>query len=76
MSTTLTVRTGAELHQALQRRAKSLGKTVSELVREVLEEAVTERPIAERTSHVRGRLTLPEPTDPWRKHLKERNWRR
>ena len=75
MGTTLTVRTGEELHQALQRRAESLGKTVSELVREVLEEAVTERPIAERTGHVKGRLGLPEPADPLRKHLKDRNWR-
>ncbi len=76
MSTTLTVRTGAELYQALQRRAASLGKTVSELVREVLKEAVAERPIAERTGHVRGHLTLPAITDPWRKHLEEHNWRR
>ena len=62
MSITLTVRTGDELYQALQRRAESLGKTVSELVREVLE-----RPIAERTGHVKERLGLPQPADPLRK---------
>lgn len=75
MGTTLTVRTGSELRRALQSRAKSAGKTVSELVREILEEAVAERPMAERTAHVRGRLELSQPTDEWRKQLRQRNWR-
>ena len=75
MGTTLTVRTGEKLRQALERRADSLGKTVSELVREIMEEAVAERPVAERTGHLKGQLELPEPTEEWRRQLKERNWR-
>jgi hypothetical protein len=75
MSTTLTVRTGPELRRALETHAKSAGKTVSEFVREILEEAVAERPMAERTAHVRGRVELPERAEEWRRQIKERNWR-
>ena len=73
---TLTVRTDKQLRRALERRAGSLGKTVSEFVRETLEDAVAERPLAERAGHVKGQLELPEPTEPWRRQIKERNWRR
>ncbi|MCP5119041.1 MAG: ribbon-helix-helix protein, CopG family [bacterium] len=75
MSTTLTVRTGEELRQALDRRARALGKSVSELVRDILEEAVVERPISERAGHLKGRLSLPAPDDKWRRQIKKRNWR-
>jgi hypothetical protein len=73
---TLTVRTDKRLRQALEDRAQSTGKTLSEVVREILEEAVTERPVAERAGHVKGRLNLPTPPEGWRRQLKERNWRR
>ncbi len=75
MSTTLTVRTGEELRATLEQRAKGLGKSVSELVREILEDALADRPFGQRTSHVKGRLELPDGIDPWRRQLKERNWR-
>lgn len=76
MSTTLTVRTDEGLRRALQRRAETEGKTVSGLVREILEEAVAERPMAARVSHLKGSLDLPShPKDPWRRRLRERNWR-
>jgi hypothetical protein len=45
-------------------------------VREILEEAVTERPVAERAGHVKGRLELPPPSEGWRRQIRERNWRR
>lgn len=76
MGATLTVRTSPELRRALESRAKGAGKTVSEFVREVLEDAVAERPMAERTAHVRGQLELDQPGEEWRKHLRQRNWRR
>ena len=60
---------------SLEQRAKGLGKTVSELVREILEEAVADRPLGQRTAHVKGRLELPASTDSWQRQLKERNWR-
>jgi plasmid stability protein len=76
MRTTLTIRTDEKLREALQKRAAIQGKTVSELAREILSEAVAERPLAERVGHLRGRLNLGQSTsDPWRKHLRERNWR-
>lgn len=76
MRTTLTIRTDEKLREALQKRAATQGKTVSELAREILSEAVAERPLAERIGHLRGKLDLKKSTsDPWRKHLRERNWR-
>lgn len=77
MSTTLTIRASDALRQALSRRAAAQDRTVSEIVREILEEAlVGGRPMAARAGHLKGRLELPsESDDPWRERLRERNWR-
>ena len=76
MSTTLTVRTDESLREALRLRAAAQGKTVSTLVREILEEALMERPIGSRVGHLKGRLAMPEDgEDPWRQQLRKRNWR-
>ncbi len=76
MSNTLTIRTDDALREALARRAKIQGKTVSEVVREILEEALAERPLAAKMGHLRGGLKLPrKPTDHWRKQIRDRNWR-
>ena len=75
MGTTLTLRTTEELRTTLEQRARDLGKSVSELVREILEEAVADRSLGQRTGHVKGRLELPDSTDSWQRQLKERNWR-
>ncbi len=76
MTTTLTVRTDETLRRALRRRAEAVGKTISALVREILEEALTEQSIAARAGHLKGRLDLPQDCeDPWRRQLRERNWR-
>jgi plasmid stability protein len=77
VSTTLTVRTDEALREALRVRAAAQGKTVSQLVQEILEDAVRERPASVRSSHLRGRLDLREEPedDPWREQLRERNWR-
>jgi hypothetical protein len=49
---------------------------VSALVREILDEAVTERPLGERIGHLAGRLELPgEPDDAWARKIREHNWR-
>jgi plasmid stability protein len=76
MSTTLTVRTPDRLHHALAERARSQGKSVSELVREILEDAVVERSVLERTRHVIGQLDFEADGDEWRHQIRERNWRR
>ncbi len=74
--TTLTIRTGDELREALEQRADLLGVTLSEVVRQILSDAVLERPMAERIAHLKGTLSLPEaPSDEWRRTLRERNWR-
>ena len=76
-TTTLTIRTDEGLREALQKRAEVQGKTVSELARETLTEAVSERPLAESVGHLRGQLDLSSgDSDPWRQQLRERNWRR
>jgi hypothetical protein len=76
MSTTITIRTDEFLREALDKKAAASGKTVSELVREILEEALVERPLQERAGHLKGRLRLPrKASEPWRRQLRRRNWR-
>ncbi len=76
MSTTLTIRTDQTLRDALAQRAASQGKTVSEVVREILQQALMERPLESRIGHLRGGLRLPrQPTSPWQEQLRKRNWR-
>ena len=76
MSTTITVRADQRLRNALAKKAALSGKTVSELVREILEEALADRPIGVRAGHLKGRLELPrKSSEAWRKRLRERNWR-
>jgi plasmid stability protein len=76
MRTTLTIRTDENLREALKARAAIQGKSVSEVAREILSEALAERPLSERIGHLRGQLDLkPGASDPWRERLRERNWR-
>jgi len=76
MSTTITIRTDEKLRQALAARAAAQSKTVSEFVREILEDAVAERPLAVRAGHLKGRLhNASGDADAWRESLRERNWR-
>jgi len=76
MSTTLTVRTDAPLRKALEERARLRGTSVSALVRQILEEAVSERPLGDRIGHLRGTLEPAEAEpDGWERHLREQNWR-
>ena len=77
MSTTITVRASEALRRALDQQAAARGKTVSALVREILEEAVAERPLKDRVGHLRGSLGPARGSaDSWRQRLRERNWRR
>ncbi len=77
MSNTLTIRTDEALRQALQERAKAEGKTLSETVRQLLAEALRERPLSARAGHLKGRLKrAPKKDDLWRSQLRERNWRK
>jgi hypothetical protein len=76
MTTSLTIRADPALKQALARRAAAKGLTTSELAREILRDALAQRPLGQRVGHLRG--TLDEsavPGDAWRQSLRARNWR-
>ena len=76
MSTTITIRTDESLQAALAERAEAQGKTLSALVREILFEALSDRPVEARAGHLKGRLRLfGTNDDAWRSRLRERNWR-
>ena len=76
MRTTLTIRADESLLEALKARAAVQGKSVSEVARDILNEALAERPLSERIGHLRGQLDLQSgASDPWRERLRERNWR-
>ena len=76
MNTTLTVRTDRRMREALEERARAQGLTVSELVRRFLEDAISERPLAQLAGHLKGRLERSgSGADVWHNHLRERNWR-
>ncbi|MBI2317363.1 MAG: hypothetical protein HYU75_10250 [Betaproteobacteria bacterium] len=60
----------------MNRKAAACGKTVSELVREILEDALTDRPLRVGAGHLKGRLRLSRKTaERWRMLLRQRNWR-
>jgi hypothetical protein len=75
MSTTITIRADKSLRDALVRKAKVEKKTVSEVVREILESALVERPLAEKIGRSRGSLRIAEAQGTWQRQIRDRNWR-
>ena len=75
MRTTVTIRIDEALREALEKRARSSGITLSQMVRETLRDAVEERPLAERIGHLKGKVRIESDGDSWRAQLRERNWR-
>ena len=75
MRSTITIRTDRPLRDALARKAKTEHKTVSAVVREILEDALVERPLAERVGRMRGGLGVAEARTPWQQQIRDRNWR-
>ena len=75
MEKTITIRLDREQDEALTRRAKTVGKTRSAVVRELLTQALLEVPISERAGHLKGSVELQKPKDAWSKHLRKQNWR-
>ena len=76
MSTTITIRADESLREALEKRAAATGKSISALIREILEEALADRPFQVRAGHLKGSLKLSRTgSEPWRKDLRRRNWR-
>jgi hypothetical protein len=61
--------------QRLTARSKVTGKTRSELVRELIDQGLDERPMGRRIGHLKGRLDVPSPKVGWPRQIKDRNWR-
>ena len=75
MDKTLTIRLDKSQDEALTRRAKALGRTRSQLVRDLIDKGLEDQPLGRRKGHLKGRLGLPTPKSGWRRQIKERNWR-
>lgn len=76
MTTTLTFRMEKEQRAKLRKRAAALGKSESELLREILDRELDERPLSERIGHLAGSITLSkEKEDDWAKDIRKQNWR-
>ena len=77
MEKILTIRLDAAQQEKLGQTARLLGKTVSEFVREIIQQALEERSVEAKAGHLRGQISLPSPArDPWARQIKERNWRK
>ncbi|HVR28704.1 MAG TPA: ribbon-helix-helix protein, CopG family [Thermoanaerobaculia bacterium] len=76
MHTTITIRADEKLREELEKRAAALGKSLSQVVRDILNDAVAGGSVRERAGRLRGSLELPRrPEEEWRRQLHRRNWR-
>jgi predicted transcriptional regulator len=75
MSKTITIRADRALVAALAKRAKAEHQSVSEIVREILAQALIERPLVDKVGRLRGSLRVAESRGAWRRQIRERNWR-
>jgi hypothetical protein len=69
------VRIDSAQDAALTARAKSLGTTRSEVVRQLIARGLEESPLGRRIGHLEGRLAVAAPKSGWPRTLRERNWR-
>jgi predicted transcriptional regulator len=76
MSTTVTVCLDDALREALELEAKARRKTISEVIQDTLRASFDERHLGERIGDLAGILDVElDDDDPWRRHIRERNWR-
>jgi plasmid stability protein len=79
MASAFTIRVDMELKTELQVRADLEGKTVSEVVREILLQALSTEPLeplGSRIGHLKGQLVPPaRESDSWHQEIRDRNWR-
>ena len=75
MNKTIAFRADETLTATLEARARETGTTVSDVVRHTLRQAFAERPHADRIGHLKGKLNLESAADPWRRSIRDRNWR-
>lgn len=78
METSLTIRLAKTQREALRRRAAAEKRTESALVREIIEREIQRGFDFTRVRHLVGSIaSRPKhwEKDPWRKHIRQRNWR-
>ncbi len=76
MNATLTIRLRDEQRQQLRELAEKLGKSDSEIVREMIERGLAEESVGRRLSHLKGQLAeSPSPDDSLSRAIRQRNWR-
>lgn len=77
MDATLTLRLDGGLRRKLRARAVALKVSEAEVVRQALDREVNTEPLGKRISSLRGVLRSPRKPDddPWRKAIRENNWR-
>ncbi len=78
MDTTLTIRLPAAQRRALRRRAAAANQSESALVRELIHREMQHGFDFARVRHLAGSVASDQnraAKDPWRKQIRERNWR-
>ncbi len=76
MTTSFTFRLDSEKREKLRRKARTLGKTESELLREILDRELETGKKTERLKALAGSLSLKGmKLDGWKKSIRENNWR-
>ncbi|MEX1026817.1 MAG: CopG family transcriptional regulator [Candidatus Paceibacterota bacterium] len=76
MNATLTIRLDEDQRQRLRKLASQMGKTDSELVREMIERYLAAESVGGRLAHLKGALpdSLPQ-NDSLSRSIRQRNWR-
>ena len=78
METTLTIRLSKAQRAALRRRALAEKRSESALIREMIDREMSRHFDFAGVRHLVGSTASPPKhweKDPWRKHIRERNWR-
>jgi predicted transcriptional regulator len=76
MNATFTIRLGEEQRRQLRELASKLGKSDSELVRQMIERGLAEEPVGRRIAHLKGALAKSPPRNDSLSHaIRQRNWR-
>jgi predicted DNA-binding protein len=79
METTLTIRLSGKQREVLKRRAAAEKRSESALVRDLIDREINRGFDFNRVRHLVGSIASSPKhwaKDPWRKHIRQRNWRR
>jgi predicted DNA-binding protein len=78
METTLTIRLSGKQREVLKRRAAAEKRSESALVRDLIDREINRGFDFNRVRHLVGSIDGSSKhwaKDPWRKHIRQRNWR-